>query len=217
MGSIDLRQSPLSGWEARFATASSKSDCFDIRELRFTTQINVRGDLSDPRFAHAAEEALGIALPSLANTWAGREDCAALWLGPNEWLVAASEGHHGRLYDALVTCCSETLHSVTDVSASRAVIQIAGRHVRAVLAKGCSLDLHAATFAPLQCAQSILAKAQVILQCVDARPVLRLYVRSSVADYLASWLLDAASETRASLDLDAERIANRLEGTLRTP
>lgn len=205
--STDSRVSPLATWHARFAAASGASGRFSIRELAFTTQINVRGDARVPQVARAAFEGLGFGWPEAANTWAGRPDCAALWLGPDEWLVTAGDERAHDLCQALASSLAGTHHAVTDVSAARAVIELAGEDVRSVLAKGCALDVHARAFAPLQCAQSLLARAQVILQCVAAQPVFRLYVRRSFAEYLAAWLLDAASETRASLGLDTERLA----------
>ena len=208
--STDARASPLAAWQARFAAASATPGRFSIRELAFGTQIDVRGDARDPGFARAALEALGFAWPQAPNTWAGRPDCAALWLGPDEWLVTAAHGRARELCAALASRLAGTHHAVTDVSAARAAIELAGDDARSVLAKGCALDLHARAFAPPQCAQSLLARAQVIVQCVSDRPVFRLYVRRSFAGYLAAWLLDAASETRASLALDAERLAAHL-------
>ena len=79
-----------------------------------------------------------------------------------------------------------------------------------MLAKGCPLDLHGSAFAPPQCAQTLLAKAQIILQCADARPTFRLFVRISFAPYVAEWLLDAAAELAASRELDTRRNAKRV-------
>ena len=100
--------------------------------------------------------------------------------------------------------------AITDVSAARTVIEMAGAHARLVLAKGCPLDLHADSFGPSQSAQTLLAKARVLVHCVDTRPAFRLFVLDSFASYLADWLIDAASECAASCRLDTDRIAARL-------
>ena len=71
----------------------------------------------------------------------------------------------------------------------------AGRHARDVLAKGCALDLHPRAFAPGRCAQTLLARAQVILEQLRRRarlPAARPRRRSPA--YLATWLLDAMAE-----------------------
>ena len=195
------RSSPLVEWAAQFSAASAAPEAFSIRELPFTTQINLRGD--------SAHVALGFKLPSAANTWSGTPEQSALWLGPDEWLVVAPEGMNESIAASLRTGLHGMHVAVTDVSASRTVVEISGSYARAVLAKGCPLDLHASAFGPLQCAQTLLAKAQVILQCTDTRPVFRLYVRNSFAAYVAEWLTDAAAECGASRGLDADRIASR--------
>ena len=208
--STDLRASPLGAWSARFAAASAALERFAIRELPFTAQINLRGNPAEAAFAGHAAQALGTPLPQPANTWTGGNECTVLWLGPDEWLVAAADGRAEALCGALRRALAGTHHSVTDLSANRTAIEISGDDARSVLAKGTSLAMHAAAFAPPQCAQSWLAKAQVILQCCEVRPVFRLYVRNSFADYLACWLVDAATESGASLEHDARRIASRL-------
>ncbi len=80
------------------------------------------------------------------------------------------------------------------MSDGRAVIGLSGPHASDVLMKGCSLDVHPRKFAPGDCAQSMLAKALVILHQTDAAPAYDIYVERSFADYLWSWLEDAAAE-----------------------
>jgi sarcosine oxidase subunit gamma len=60
--------------------------------------------------------------------------------------------------------------------------------------KGCSLDLHPREFGPGRCAQSTLAKAQIILHQLDDGPTYDLYVARSFAEYLWAWLEDASLE-----------------------
>jgi sarcosine oxidase subunit gamma len=61
-----------------------------------------------------------------------------------------------------------------------------------VLAHGCALDLHPSVFPPGRCAQTLLARAQVILYRTEEQ-TFRLLVRASYADYLRAWLRDAMS------------------------
>jgi sarcosine oxidase subunit gamma len=97
-----------------------------------------------------------------------------LWLGPDEWLVL-----DGREQDYPVAC---------DVSANRVCLELAGPGARAVLAGGTPIDLRA--LEPGCCAQTLLARAQVILQCT-APDSFRILVRRSFAPYLRAWLEDA--------------------------
>jgi sarcosine oxidase subunit gamma len=87
--------------------------------------------------------------------------------------------------------------SVVDVSAARTTLELAGPRARDVLEHGCALDLHPRAFGPGQCAQTLLAKANVVLHQVDDAPTYRLLVRPSFARYLVAWLLDAMTESTA--------------------
>lgn len=202
------RVSPLAGWSARFEGASAASGQFSIREVRLTTQVNLR--LDAVALGTKVRPVLGCDLPVAANTWIAGDDCTAIWLGPDEWLVVAPDGRNDTLCAELRAALQGVHHSVTDLSANRTIIEIAGADTRLTLAKGCPLDLHGSAFKPPQSAQTLLAKSQIVLQCVDARPVFRLFVRNSFAPYVAEWLLDAAAELAASRNIDTQRIANRL-------
>ena len=181
---MTARISPLSGWTERFAAASADPARFSIRELPFVAQIGLRGDVRQP-----------------ANTWTDDGGRHVLWLGPDERLVTAADAQRETLLE---------MPGAVDLSASRAVLELSGDQARSVLAKGCTLDLRGRAFRAPQCAQTLLARCQVLLQAVDGCPTFRVFVRISFSDYLAEWLLDAAAETRASRGLDAERIATRL-------
>jgi sarcosine oxidase subunit gamma len=61
------------------------------------------------------------------------------------------------------------------------------------LAHGVSIDLDARSLGSDRCAQTLLAKAQVIIERRE-EPAFYLYVRTSFAGYVADWLLDAATE-----------------------
>jgi sarcosine oxidase subunit gamma len=133
-----------------------------LRELALESQVIVRGE-PQPGF------------PVEPNTSAGR----ALWLGPDEWLVIGAREED--FPDAA---------AAVDVSAARVCLELAGDDVEDALAQGCSLDLHPSVFAPGRCAQTLLAKAQVILHRRDAE-TFRILVRPSYAEYVRAWLEDA--------------------------
>ena len=84
-------------------------------------------------------------------------------------------------------CCRAAGDGATGINADRT-------RARDLLAKGCSLDLHPRVFGRGGCAQSHLAKAQVVLHQVSDEPAFDLYVLRSFADYLWAWLEDAAGE-----------------------
>ena len=162
-------------------------------ERRFVGKINLRGRPTK-RFLAAVGAALGFEPPTDPNTAVGGNGRTALWLGPDEWLIVTPPGEEGATCAALRTMRLGRHFAVTDVSEGRAVIGLAGADARDVLAKGCPLDLHPRAFGPGRCAQSTLAKALVILHQLSDRPAYDIYVERSFADYLWTWLEDAAAE-----------------------
>ena len=201
------RAAPLAAWGQRLAAASGTPAGFAIREIPFMSQVNVRGTAADPAFTGALRALLGCDLPVSPNTWNSGNDSSALWLGPDEWLVVAPDGRNQALVSGLRHSLKCIHASVTDVSTNRTILEVSGEHARLVLAKGCPLDLHGSAFSAPQCAQTLLAKAQMILQCTDSRPTFRVIVRISFAPYVAEWLIDAAAELDASRHIDTRRIA----------
>ncbi|WP_436762754.1 sarcosine oxidase subunit gamma [Streptosporangium sp. V21-05] len=203
------RLSPLAGLEP-----VSGPD-LHIAELPFLTQVDLRVEPGSDTAA-ALALALGVPLPTEPGTTAitgadvppsatstgvggdvppsvtsggGRQ---VLWLGPDEWLVVGPPGDTG--LEGRLRAAAGTGHAaVTDVSAQRTVLLVTGPKARDLLSHGCALDLHPRAFGPGRCAQTMLARAQVVLAAREDGGF-HVLVRSSFAEYLAAWLLDAAGE-----------------------
>jgi sarcosine oxidase, subunit gamma len=190
-----VRRSALADYADRFATLSGMAGGdLSIRELAFVSQINLRADPKDMRLMQQLESALGFALPVMPNTVASREERRALWLGPDEWLVVGRDGQREALEQALRNGLNGAFGSIVDVSANRTLLEIRGPKARELLAHAVAIDLDARSFGPGQCAQTLLANAQVIIERTSDDPAFHLYVRLSFASYVADWLLDAAAE-----------------------
>jgi sarcosine oxidase subunit gamma len=187
-----VRRSALADYADRFATLSAAGggELF-IRELPFVSQINFRADPKDVDVMQRLAEALGFALPVIPNTVAAKSDRRALWLGPDEWLVVGPDGQQMALEEALRTGLNGAFGSIVDVSANCTLLEIRGPKARELLGHGVAIDLDVRSLRPGRCAQTLLAKAQVIIERRDESSFV-LYVRISFASYVASWLLDAA-------------------------
>jgi sarcosine oxidase, subunit gamma len=189
--------SPLHDLRERFRQASQETGgAITLREIPFMAQIGLRGDVGIPAFREAVREVLGIDVPTKPNTYAESSVLSALWLGPDEWLLVGDPGIENRLIARLSNRLSGIHSSVVNLSDARTVVELSGARSRELLAKGCSLDLHPRAFRAGECAQTNLARANIVLQQLDRIPVWRLYVRASFAGYLATWILDAMSEFR---------------------
>ena len=161
-------------------------------ERRFVAKINLRGKPLK-KFIDAARKALGLTLPKKPNTTAAGKDLTALMLGPDEWLLIGAPGREGEIAQALGHALAGQHAAITDVTEGRTVIGLGGRNARDLLMKGCPLDVHRREFKPGDCAQSVLAKAIVILH-QTGESAYDIYVERSFADYLWTWLEDAAQE-----------------------
>lgn len=195
-----LRRSPLADYRKRFdaLTAESRGE-LSLRELPFLAQVNFRADPNETSTMQRLASALGFALPVAPNTTAATEDRRALWLGPDEWLILGPEDQEEALEQALRDGLNGGFGSIVDVSASRTVLEVRGVKARDLLAHGVPIDLDARSFGPGRCAQTLLGKAQVIIESSDEAAI-HLYVRSSFACYVANWLLDATANPNLRSD-----------------
>jgi sarcosine oxidase, subunit gamma len=161
-------------------------------------KIDLRGDPHDRAFMAAVGRVLDLLLPNEPCTSAAKAQIAALWLGPDQWLVSCPADDATVLVGSLREALADVHGAITDLTDGRVAFRVAGPSAREVLAKGCPLDLHPRAFPPGSCAQSLLAKASVLIHLLDDAPErgssFDVYVARSFAHYLWSWLEDAGRE-----------------------
>jgi sarcosine oxidase subunit gamma len=187
------RRSALADYAERFTKLhETTGGSISIRELPFLTQINLRVDAGDAAVLQQLSDSLGFSLPLTPNTVTRADNRRALWLGPNEWLMLCPADQADSLDRVLRNALAGAFSSIVDVSANRTVLEIRGGRARDLLAHGVPIDLDPRSFGANRCAQTLLAKAQVIIERRGDEPAFHVYVRSSFASYVADWLLDAA-------------------------
>ena len=155
--------------------------------------INVRGRASDAGFVQPVEEVLGQALPTKPNT-VSVDLHQVFWLGPDEWLIITPVAGVAELAGRLQQATANTHASINDNSGGQVALNLQGTKCRDVLAKGCTLDLHPSVFTAGDCAQSGLARANVLLALIDETPTFTIVVRRSFSDYLCRWLAHAGDD-----------------------
>ncbi|MFI0512176.1 sarcosine oxidase subunit gamma [Streptomyces sp. WSLK1-5] len=192
-GPVALRTSPLSHLEERMrAAAVTGARGVTLTELPFLTMVNVRvGPASEA--ADRLGRAVGAPLPRRCGDTGAHGHRTVLWLGPDEWLVL-SRDDPGALTEGLRGALGGAPGSVVDVSANRTTLELSGPSAREVLEKGCPLDLHPRAFGPGRAVSTTVGPVPVLLWQTADTPAYRLLPRSSYADYLAQWLIDAMSE-----------------------
>ncbi|WP_171112852.1 MULTISPECIES: sarcosine oxidase subunit gamma family protein [unclassified Streptomyces] len=195
-GPVALRTSPLAHLEERMrAAAVTGTRGVTLTEWPFLAMVNLRVDPASEA-ADRIEKALGTPLPRQCGHTATSGPRTILWLGPDEWLVL-SQADPTTVTAELREALGTDPGSVVDVSANRTTLELSGPAARQVLEKGCPLDLHPRAFGPGRAVSTTVGPVAVLLWQVGDVPTYRLFPRSSFADYLARWLIDAMSEYRA--------------------
>ena len=160
-----------------------------IAELAPTRRLSVRAGTGA---ATAIGAALGVLLSSVPCRAVTARDRAALWLGPDEWLVLApEEAEH------LVRRATEAVAgmpaSIVDVSHRAQSIEIAGPHAAWCLNAFCALDLDVRAFPVGMCTRTLLAKAEIVLWRIG-QETFHIEVARSLAPYVRLCLDEAGRE-----------------------
>ncbi|WP_413803537.1 sarcosine oxidase subunit gamma [Streptomyces iranensis] len=190
---VALRTSPLAHLADRMrAAAVTGARGVTLAERPFISMVNLRLDPASEA-ADRVEKTLGAPLPRACGHTTASGPHTVAWLGPDEWLVMSEEPiDTAELRQAL----AGDPGSVVDVSANRTTLELSGPAARQVLAKGCRPDLHPRAFGPGRAVSTAVGPVPVLLWQLDDAPTYRLLPRSSFADHLARWLIDAMSEYR---------------------
>lgn len=161
-------------------------------------KIDLRGDPADRSFLAGIGRVLDLLLPTEPNTTAAKNALTALWQGPDQWLLTCPADDVAFFVNTLRQAVAGSHAAFTDISDGRITLSLAGPSARDLLAKGCPLDLHPRTFKPGHCAQTLLAKADILLHLraddAGAGPTFDLHVARSFSHYLWSLLEDAGLE-----------------------
>jgi sarcosine oxidase subunit gamma len=117
---------------------------------------------------------------------------AALWLGPDEWLVIDLGGR-----DLLADCQPvRALHSAVGISHRNVGISVTGPAAAATINSGCPQDLSLAAFPVGACTRTVLGKVEIVL-LRTAEDAFRVECWRSFSDYVFTFLSEAARDAAA--------------------
>jgi len=189
-----IRRSPASHlWEA--FEAGSVAGVVELREEPFLTMAGFRVDPAGEAGERLASVTGG--LPSVSGEVRESGDTAVLWLGPAEFLLVAPADSHeslgGEIPGSLTAALGDGAGQVVDLSANRTTFELTGPRARAVLEKGCALDLHPRVFKEGTALSTEIGGIPAILW-KTADETYRIFPRASFAEFLGRWLLDAMRE-----------------------
>ena len=142
--------------------------------------------------ATAIGAGIGVMLGSVPCRGIVSRDRAALWLGPDEWLVLAPETEFSLMEQAIASA-GDMAASVVDVSHRNHSIEIAGPRAAWCLNSFCALDLDLAAFPIGMCTRTLVGKAEIVLWRLGAE-TFHIEVARSFAAYVWDCLAEGARE-----------------------
>ena len=177
-----FRKSPLNG------ESFGDSKKVLIKEIPFLRSFDLRV-APGSKAAKEIEQALKIKLPQQVGLTA-KQEVTCLALGPDWWLLVADN-------DSIIIARQQKLKSefvsLVDVSSQRTCIEVSGFWAKSVLEHAWEQDLDEVMFPVGSCSQGLMARCPTILHKTAANNY-RLYVRSSFAEHLYKFLVDASTE-----------------------
>ena len=189
MDNLGVIRSPLDGILTEGVFGAEGGPGVTLSEQRGGALLDLTTGALGEETHRAITARFDIALPTQCGEVANGGDHRALWLGPGHWLIKTTTGQD------LEQTWSESAPgaAVNDVTHGRVVVQISGPRARDVLAKGCPLDLHPNAFPANACAQSLLGKIGVVIDCLNG-DTFEVTAGRAYARSLWAWITGAAAE-----------------------
>lgn len=163
-------------------------EAFALAPAPAATRFILRGD---DAAARALGGAFGVDLPRRPGAAARAGERAAIWLGPDEWLLIAQGEEPAALGAALEAALGDHAHSLVDVSQRQIGLDVSGVQARRALSAGCPLDLRDGSFPVGFATRTMLSKSEIVLWRRGPLAY-RIEVWRSFAGYVADVLTEAA-------------------------
>jgi len=113
-----------------------------------------------------------------------------LWNGPKTWLVIS---FNENILDTISERCDDKNFAITDISHSRAVMQIKGLEAKEVLKKGCPINLN--EFQKDNCAGTVFHGVTILVDQINDNPdTFNLFALRSFGETFYHHITDSALE-----------------------
>ena len=166
-----------------------ESDLLNISEVKDLTIVQV------VQYKRSKVELNSIQIDGLEfslqnSTVSSNKETRILWSAPNTWLVIS---RNENIAEIIKEKCSSENFAITDISHSRAVIQIKGFQAKEILKKGCPLNLN--EFEKNNCAGTVFHGINIVVDFVDNNPdTFSLLTLRSFGESFYHHITDAALE-----------------------
>ena len=132
----------------------------------------------------------GLNLNDETSSVSRNNDTRILWCGPKNWLLVSSKKD---LLKSIYTSFKETDFAITDLSHSRAMIQLEGDNSKEILKKGCPFNFN--ELKKNNCVNSVFNGIAITIDMIDDNPnKIRLFALRSFGESLHHSITDACLE-----------------------
>ena len=132
----------------------------------------------------------GLNLNDETSSVSSNNDTRILWCGPKNWLLVSSKKD---LLKSIYTSFKETDFAITDLSHSRAMIELEGDNSKEILKKGCPFNFN--ELKKNNCANSVFNGIAITIDMIDDNPnKIRLLALRSFGESLYHSITDACLE-----------------------
>ena len=132
----------------------------------------------------------GLEFPLQNSKVSTNKETRILWSAPNTWLVISRKEN---IVEIIKRTCNIENFGITDISHSRAVIQIKGLQTKEILKKGCPLNFN--EFEKNNCAGSVFHGISIVVDFIDNDPdTFNLLTLRSFGESFYHHITDAALE-----------------------
>jgi len=134
----------------------------------------------------------GLSLPQENPLVSANENLRILWIGPETWICISASSN---LKDFISSACSDNDFAITNVSHSRAVIEVKGSHTLDVIKKGSPLNVNDNVFTEGNCANTTYNGINILIDFISNNPkTIRLFALRSFGGSFYHSITDAALE-----------------------
>ena len=132
----------------------------------------------------------GLNLNDETSSVSSNNDTRILWCGPKNWLLVSSKKD---LLKSIYTSFKETDFAITDLSHSRAMIELEGDNSKEILKKGCPFNFN--ELKKNNCVNSVFNGIAITIDMIDDNPhKIRLFALRSFGESLYHSITDACLE-----------------------
>ena len=134
----------------------------------------------------------GLSLPQENPLISANKNIRILWTGPETWLFISTNSN---LRELISLECSDNDFAITDLSHSRATVEIKGAHTLDVIKKGSPLNVNENVFKEGNCANTTYNGINILIEFISNNPkTFRLYALRSFGGSFYHSITDAALE-----------------------